>query len=64
MSTPAAIANHNRLPVTTLCGFLGAGKTTTLKRVLEAKRDANGKFRCAVVVNDVAELNIDKKLID
>ena len=64
MSTPAAIANHNRLPVTTLCGFLGAGKTTTLKRVLEAKRDANEKFRCAVVVNDVAELNIDKKLID
>ena len=52
------------MPVTTLCGFLGAGKTTTLKRVLEAKRDANGKFRCAVVVNDVAELNIDKKLID
>ncbi|WP_428718164.1 GTP-binding protein [Undibacterium curvum] len=42
-----------RIPITLLSGFLGAGKTSTLKNILKN----SGSSRIAIIVNDLTRHN-------
>ena len=48
------MANINKLPVTIVTGFLGAGKTTVLRHVLTQQ-----KRRLAVLVNEFGDVGLD-----
>lgn len=49
-----------KVPVSILCGFLGAGKTSMVQHIL---RNREG-LKVGVVVNDVAEANVDSQVLN
>jgi cobalamin biosynthesis protein CobW len=48
-----------KIPATVITGFLGAGKTTLIRHILE---NAGGK-RIALIINEFGDLGIDRELI-
>ena len=57
---PEAIPDEEKLPVTIVTGFLGAGKTTLVNYILTQK---HGK-RIAVIENEFGAVNIDEELVE
>ncbi|OEU11368.1 cobW-domain-containing protein [Fragilariopsis cylindrus CCMP1102] len=52
--------SKKKIPIHLLAGFLGSGKTTTLKHILE---NMDHGLKIGIIVNDVASVNIDAKFI-
>ncbi len=52
-----------RVPFTILSGWLGAGKTTALNRMLASQARARHGKRIAVLVNELGRISIDTQLI-
>jgi len=48
-----------KIPATVITGFLGAGKTTLIRHMLE---NANGK-RIALVINEFGDLGVDREMV-
>ena len=57
-SEDAQITEVRSIPVILLCGFLGAGKTTLVCKLLEQVND-----EILVIVNDIASINIDGAMV-
>lgn len=50
---------HGKVPITIISGYLGSGKTSLILHLLKCKQ----KKRVGIIVNDVAEVNVDAKNI-
>ncbi|RUT97919.1 GTP-binding protein, partial [Mesorhizobium sp. M7A.T.Ca.TU.009.02.1.1] len=59
MTAPDSSANLSRVPCTVVTGFLGAGKTTLVRHLLE---NAGGK-RIAIIVNEFGDIGIDGEIL-
>ena len=54
-------ASEKKIPVTVLSGCLGSGKTSFLQHII--RNNENSKQKFGLVVNDMAAVNVDSKLI-
>ena len=52
-------SERRKIPATVITGFLGAGKTSLIRRVLQT---ANGR-RLALVINEFGDLGVDRELL-
>ncbi|MEP3232207.1 MAG: cobalamin biosynthesis protein CobW [Hyphomicrobiales bacterium] len=50
---------HNKIPATVFTGFLGAGKTTIIRQLLE---QANGK-KIALIINEFGDVGVDGEVL-
>jgi len=58
--TEPTLASQGPIPITVVTGFLGAGKTSLINRLVTARA---GRERIGVVVNEAGEIGLDGQLL-
>ena len=53
------MTQHGKIPTTVITGFLGAGKTSTIRHLLQT---ANGR-RLALIINEFGDLGVDGEIL-
>ncbi|MCI0465680.1 MAG: cobalamin biosynthesis protein CobW, partial [Beijerinckiaceae bacterium] len=51
---------HTKIPATIITGFLGAGKTTLIRHLLE---NAKGR-RLALLINEFGDIGVDAEILN
>ena len=51
------------VPLVIVTGFLGAGKTTLINRVLADRKERRATGKLGVIVNELGEIGIDGELL-
>ena len=59
MTSPTAAPLTTKVPATVVTGFLGAGKTSLIRNLIEK----SGGRRFAFVINEFGDLGVDRELI-
>ena len=60
LGSPSKLAASKQMPVTLLSRFLGSGKTSLMKHILENKEG----LRVAVIMNEITEVNLDATALE
>jgi cobalamin biosynthesis protein CobW len=58
--TGCSLMTHSKIPATIVTGFLGAGKTTLIRHLLE---NSKGR-RIALIINEFGDIGIDAEILD
>ena len=53
-----------RVPLVVVTGFLGAGKTTLVNRLMRRRAERGAKGKIAVIVNELGEIGVDGALLE
>ena len=53
------MSQHGKIPATVITGFLGAGKTTLIRHLIES----NKGHRLAVIVNEFGDVGVDGEIL-
>ena len=51
--------NFEKIPVTIITGFLGSGKTTLIKNIIQTNLDK----RIAIIVNEFGDIGVDGEIL-
>ncbi|MGB1026945.1 MAG: cobalamin biosynthesis protein CobW, partial [Rhodospirillaceae bacterium] len=63
MSSAPVLPDARKIPATVITGFLGAGKTTLIRHLMETASAGETGRRIALIINEFGDVGVDKGLL-